>query len=185
MIRNVSMQFGRAGTVPKNTPGIRFIQGDTIQDNTTVALSFAPGGIYLLFSSQWTLADGTRQGRQAWLICAPEEEKYGTTAITRESLASGGTARVTYTNNNDSTLSMVQTSSTYAWRYALYRVDGNGNPPAESSIETYTGTYSVTPSVSAQSLGTANKLMTADLEVQEIPTDYGQVTQTGTDLSIS
>lgn len=185
MSRNVSMQFGRSGGVVQNRPGWKFIRGAEITDNTTEVLSFAPGGIYILVSDQWTASSGARQGRQVYLICAPEEDVFGTTAITRDALVTGGTARVTYTNNADSTLSMVQTSASYNWRYALYRVDGAGGGQERSSIEPYIGVYSVTPSTSPQSLSTANKRMTADIEVDEIPTDFGQIVQSGDTLTIS
>lgn len=121
---SVSMQFGRSGGVVQNRPGWKYIAGGEVTDNTTVTLSFAPGGIYILISDQWTAADGTRQGRQVYLICSPEEDVFGSSAITREALITGGTARVNYTNNADSTLSLVQSGASYAWRYALYRVDG-------------------------------------------------------------
>lgn len=182
---NVAMQFGRNGRAVQNRPGLKFVRGGEIPDDTTVVLDFVAGGLYVLAVKVWTASTGAYRGHSLYYITAPEDSVFGTVAIARTTFATGGTMSVTMTNNADSTLSIVQSSAKYNWRYALYRVDGNGNPPIESSIETYTGTYSVTPSVAAQSLGTANKLMTADLEVQEIPTDYGQVTQTGTDLSIS
>lgn len=185
MSRNVSMQFGRSGGVVQNRPGWKFIRGGEITDESTEVLSFAAGGIYILVCVQWTTDTGARQGRQVSLICAPEEDLYGTVASTRDALVTGGTARVTYTLNADSTLSIVRNGTAYSWRYALYRVDGSGGNSGRSEITPYTGTYSVTPSTSAQSLSTANKRMTADVEVAEIPTDFGQVSQSGDTLSIS
>ena len=184
MSRNVSMQFGRSGGVVQNRPGWKFIRGAEITDNTTEVLSFAPGGIYILICNQWTASSGARQGRQVYFICAPEEDVFGSSAITREALATGGTSRVTYTNNADSTLSMVQTSSSYNWRYALYRVDGAGGGQERSSIEPYIGVYSVTPSTSPQSLSTANKRMTADVEIDPIPSDYGHIAFDGSVMTV-
>ena len=184
-MRNVSMQFGRAGTPAKNRPGWKFIRGGEIDDGTAENISFTPGGVYILVCVQWNASSGARQGRQVSLICAPEEPLFGTTASTRDTLVSGGTSRVTYTLNNDSTLTIVRSNSSYAWRYALYRIDGQGGSPEQSTIAAYSGTYSVTPTTSAQSLSTANKRMTADLEVGEIPTDFGQVSQSGSTLTIS
>ena len=185
MSRNVAMQFGRNGGVAQNKPGLKFIRGDRILDDSTVVLPFAPGGMYILAVKVWTASTGAYRGHAMYFIAAPEEDVFGTVAIARATAATGGTVSVTLTNNNDSTLSIVQSSSTYNWRYALYRVDGAGGGTIESTIEPYTGTYSVTPTTSAQSLSTANKRMTADVEVNEIPTDYGQVTQSGDTLSIS
>ena len=185
MSRKVSMQFGRNGGVVQNRPGWKFVRGGDVLDDTTEVLNFAAGGIYILVCVQWTADGGARQGRQVSLICAPEEELYGTVASTREALVTGGTARVSYTLNADSTLSIVQSSAAYNWRYALYRVDASGGSSEQSELEPYTGSYSVTPTTSAQSLSTANKRMTADLEVDEIPPDFGQVSQSGDTLSIS
>ena len=183
--RNVSMQFGRSGGVVQNRPGWKFLRGAEIPDNTTEVLSFSPGGLYILVVKVWTASTGAYRGHAMYFIAAPEENVFGTTAIARATAATGGTVSVTLTNNNDSTLSIVQSSSTYNWRYALYRVDGAGGSLEQSTIEAYTGTYSVTPSTSQQSLSTANKRMTADVEVQEIPTDFGQLSQSGDTLSIS
>lgn len=183
--RNVSMQFGRSGGVVQNRPGWKFIRGGEVTDNTTEVLSFAPGGMYILVVKVWTASTGAYRGHALYFIAAPEEDVFGTVAIARATAATGGTVSVTLTNNNDSTLSIVQSSSTYNWRYALYRVDGNGGGAEQSTIEPYTGTYSVTPTTSAQSLSTANKRMTADVEVSEIPTDFGQLSKSGDTLSIS
>ena len=185
MSRNVSMQFGRSGGVVQNRPGWKFIRGGEVTDDTTEVLSFAPGGLYILVVKVWNASTGAYRGHAMYFIAAPEEDVFGTVAIARATAATGGTISLTLTNNSDSTLSIVQSSSTYNWRYALYRVDGAGGGQEQSTIEAYTGTYSVTPSTSQQSLSTANKRMTADVEVQEIPTDYGQVTQSGDTLSIS
>jgi len=169
MSRNVTMQYGRNGGVVQNRTGWKFIKGGTIIDNTTEILSFAAGGIYILVCVQWTASDGTRQGRQISLICAPEEEKFGTTACTREAMATGGTARVSYTLNSDSTISIKQTNASYNWRYVLYRIDGEGGYVVQQSdIPAYTGAYSVDPNFEVQTLATANKRMTSDVDVNAI-----------------
>lgn len=185
MSRNVSMQFGRSGGVVQNRPGWKFIRGAEITDDTTEVLSFAPGGLYVLVTKEWNASTAAYRGHHAYMIAAPEEDVFGTVAIARGNMYASTNAGVTLTNNNDSTLSIKQSSATYNFRYALYRVDGAGGGQEQSSIEPYTGTYSVTPSTSTQQLSTANKRMTADVEVAEIPTDFGQVTQSGDTLSIS
>lgn len=183
--RNVSMQFGKSGGVVQNRPGLKFIRGGEITDDTAEVLSFAAGGMYVLAIKVWNASTGAYRGHGMYFVAAPEEDVFGTVAVARATVATGGTVSVTITANSDSTLTIVQSSSTYNWRYALYRIDGQGGGTQESSLEPYSGSYTVTPSTSAQSLSTANKRMTADLEVEEIPTDYGQITQSGTDLAIS
>ena len=181
----LSMQYGSAGSPVKNKLGVKFIRGGTIVDDTTEVLTFEAGGIYILACVQWTASDGTRQGRQISLICAPESEKFGTTACTREAMATGGTARVSYTLNSDSTISITRNNSAYSWRYVLYRIDGQGGYVIQQSdIPAYMGSYSATPTTSAQTISTANKRMTSDFEVDPIPTDFGYVSQRETVLTI-
>lgn len=163
------MQFGRNGGVSQNRPGWKFIRGDRILDDSTVVLHFAPGGMYILAVKVWTASTGAYRGHAMYFIAAPEEDVFGTVAIARATAATGGTVSVTLTNNNDSTLSIVQSSATYNWRYALYRVDGAGGGTQEqSTIPAYMGTYSVDPSFETQTLATANKRMTADVDVNAI-----------------
>ena len=181
----LSMQYGSPGNPVKNKLGIKFIRGATIVDDSTEVLTFDAGGIYILACVQWTASSGARQGRQISLICAPEEEVFGTTACTREAMATGGTARVSYTLNNDSTISIKQTNASYNWRYALYRIDGSGGYVIQNvDIPAYTGSYSATPTTSTQTLSTANKLMTSDFEVEPIPSDYGHVSYDGSVMTV-
>lgn len=183
--RNVSMQFGKNGGPVQSRPGWKFMRGAEIVDDTAEVLSFAPGGMYILAVKVWNASTGAYRGHALYFIAAPEEDVFGTVAVARATAATGGTVSVTITANSDSTLTIVQSSTTYNWRYALYRIDGQGGGTQQSSLEPYTGTYQVTPSTASQSLSTANKRMTADVEVEEIPTDFGQITQSGTDLAIS
>ena len=184
MSRNVSMQFGKNGGAVQNRPGWKFVRGGEVTDETAEVISFAPGGMYVLAVKVWTASSGAYRGHALYFIAAPEDEVFGTVAVARATAATGGTVSVTITNNSDSTLTIVQSSSTYNWRYALYRIDGQGGGTQESTIEPYTGSYSVTPDTTAQSLSTANKRMTADLEVEEIPVEFGEVSQSGDTLTV-
>lgn len=184
MARNVSMQFGKSGGAVQNKPGLKFIRGGAIVDDTAEVLSFAPGGIYILFTSEWNATTEAYRGHHAFLIAAPEDAVFGTVAVARINMAVSTNAGVTLTNNSDSTVTVKQSSTTYNFRYALYRVDGQGGGSERSTLEPYTGSYSVTPSTSAQSLSTANKRMTADVEVEEIPDSFGEVSQSGDTLSV-
>ena len=169
MSRNVSMQFGRSGGVVQNRPGWKFIRGGEVTDDTTEVLSFAPGGLYILVVKVWNASTGAYRGHALYFIAAPEEDVFGTVAIARATGATGGTISLTLTNNSDSTLSIKQSSATYNFRYALYRVDGAGGGTQEqSTIPAYTGAYSVDPSFETQTLATANKRMTADVDVNAI-----------------
>lgn len=182
--RNVSMQFGRSGGVVQNRPGWKFIRGGEILDGSAEVFSFAPGGMYILAVESWNASTSARNGRQLNFICAPEEDIFGTVAPTRDSIVSNGTARYSYSANNDSTLTLSASSSSYGVRYALYRIDGAGGGGERSDIQPYIGTYSVTPSTSPQSLSTANKRMTADVEIDPIPSDYGHIAFDGSVMTV-
>lgn len=124
MSRSVSMQFGKSGGVVQNKPGLKFLRGADVTDNTTEVISFAPGGMYLLAIKVWKADTGAYRGHALFFIAAPEESVFGTVAIARATAATGGSISVNMTNNNDSTLSIVQSSAAYNWRYALYRIKG-------------------------------------------------------------
>lgn len=51
--------------------------------------------------------------------------------------------------------------------------DAGGGGADDSNYEVYEGSYIVTPSVSNQTLNTANKLMKSDVIIEEIP--YAEV----------
>ena len=54
-----------------------------------------------------------------------------------------------------------------------------------SVVPHYDGPYSVTPTTSAQTLETAGKLMTEDITVGAIPSNYGLITWDGSALTVS
>lgn len=120
--RNVSMQFGKSGGVVQNPPGIRHISSGEIVDDATVTFEFEPGGIYVLFTKEWTASTGAYRGYRGILITAPEPEVFGTTSCTRTQFGNYANTGITLTWNNDSTLSIKQSATTYNWRYSLYRV---------------------------------------------------------------
>ena len=51
--------------------------------------------------------------------------------------------------------------------------------------QTYEGPYSVTPSQQTQTLETAGRLMTGDVVVNPIPSNYGRITWNGAYLTVS
>lgn len=51
--------------------------------------------------------------------------------------------------------------------------------------ERYDGPYTATPSASAQVLATAGKLMTEDITIERIPSQYGLVTWDGSVITVS
>ena len=53
------------------------------------------------------------------------------------------------------------------------------------SGEPYTGTYTVTPSTETQTLLTEDKLMTQNVTINPIPSDWGHITWDGSVLTVS
>lgn len=51
--------------------------------------------------------------------------------------------------------------------------------------DTYTGSYEVTPSAETQTLATANKVLTEDIVVNPIPSNYGLITYNGSFITVS
>ena len=55
----------------------------------------------------------------------------------------------------------------------------------ERAAERYGGPYEVTPSAATQVLGTDGLVMTGDVVVQPIPSNYGLITWNGAALTVS
>ena len=55
----------------------------------------------------------------------------------------------------------------------------------ERAAERYEGPYEVTPTATAQTLPTDGLVMTADVVVQPIPSNYGLITWNGVALTVS
>ena len=49
----------------------------------------------------------------------------------------------------------------------------------------YDGSYEITPSADAQTLHTADKMLSGDIIINPIPTNYGQITWNGSTLTVS
>lgn len=49
----------------------------------------------------------------------------------------------------------------------------------------YTGSYEVTPSSETQYLGTANRILTQNVKINPIPSNYGLITWDGSTLTVS
>ena len=52
-------------------------------------------------------------------------------------------------------------------------------------VADYDGSYSVTPSAERQMLPTSGKILTMDIVVEPIPSNYGLITWNGSELTVS
>ena len=57
--------------------------------------------------------------------------------------------------------------------------------PTVIGARQYEGSYTVTPTTQRQTLSTANKLMTDDVTIEPIPSNYGLITWNGSTLTVS
>lgn len=57
--------------------------------------------------------------------------------------------------------------------------------PTVIGARQYEGSYTVTPTTQRQTLLTANKLMTDDVTIEPIPSNYGLITWNGSTLTVS
>ena len=97
--RKVSMQFGKSGGTVQNRPGLKFIRGGEVTDGTAVVLSFAPGGMYLLFTKERNASTGAYRGHHARVIATPEEAVFGSVIVNSGVLFSSSNAGVSFTAN--------------------------------------------------------------------------------------
>lgn len=55
----------------------------------------------------------------------------------------------------------------------------------EYPYERYTGSYEITPAADAQTISTKDKLMTGNMVINPIPSNYGLITWNGSTLTVS
>lgn len=68
----------------------------------------------------------------------------------------------------------------------ITRIDGNPFTVLKvRDFEYYTGSYSVTPSAEEQILNTADLMMSGDITINPIPSNYGLITWNGSALTVS
>lgn len=70
----------------------------------------------------------------------------------------------------------------------LIPVDGEGGIVTKvigQDLPTYTGTTEVTPTTTEQVLDTSNKVVTRNIVINPIPSNYGLITWNGSTLTVS
>lgn len=55
----------------------------------------------------------------------------------------------------------------------------------EAVPKEYAGSYTITPAAEAQTLATANRLLSRDIVVEAIPSNYGLITYNGSIITVS
>ena len=65
------------------------------------------------------------------------------------------------------------------------RLTGTLQIPTMASVERYEGEYTFTPTEEAQTIAIEQKLATADITIEAIPSNYGLITWDGTHITVS
>lgn len=133
---SIAMRFGSGGFANQNLiinegggggptgPTISYVTGNTLDDGSTTDI-FTPeaGGVYMLFSVEWAHTSKTYRGGHIRYITAPHADKFGSEASQVGGIFGSSASGITITANNNSTVSIKQTSSTYDLKYAIYKVE--------------------------------------------------------------
>lgn len=116
------MQYGDVQKGPMAPQGLELLDAGTVLDDTTVELTFEPGGMYALFCGEFNISTGAYRGQRAFLLQAPQDSFFGTVSVHQGTLYSSSNSGVNISTPSDSTLTIKQSSSIYGFRYALYKV---------------------------------------------------------------
>ena len=166
MARQVSMQFGKLGGASSNSQGMQILE-----ESGTIAGDINSGSY-----KDYTVTFASAFPSAPWVsieeISSSTAYQYGSHAITFTSAPTESGFTIRFFNNTGA-----RRYPTIRW-HAMLVTSGGGS--SGSDIPEYTGSYNVTPTTSSQTLATANKKMTGDLNVQEIPADFGQVSPPST-----
>lgn len=65
------------------------------------------------------------------------------------------------------------------------RLESKLNVPTMAGINTYQGTYTVTPSTRTQTLNTEESFLNHNITIYPIPSNYGLITWNGSTLTVS
>lgn len=120
MMSKLAMSYGSSGMVAKSASNLA--ASGLIDDNSTVDIILDVGGLYMLYTAEFNATSGAYRGVHMRIIKAPEEQYYGTTAASTASIHASTNSGLSFTANNDSTISIAPNSATYAVRYALYKL---------------------------------------------------------------
>lgn len=112
----IIMQYGAPSSV-NNAKESAIIASGTIDDGNAITLELQAGHLYELFTAEYNKSTFVFRGMHKWYVYAPEASIFGTVAVSHVSEAASTNSGVTITWNNDSTISLSQ--STYGVKYIL------------------------------------------------------------------
>lgn len=122
MSKILAMQFGSGGRVSNLPDNIRLIDSGEVTDGTTITLEPEPGSLYLLFTKEFNASNDYYRGHRAVYIATSEESVFGTGASQHISVAASTNSGVTISYLSNGSITLTRSSSTYAFRYAFYKL---------------------------------------------------------------
>ena len=124
MNRQVSMQFGKPNSASQSVSGTAsdVVYSGTIDGAMEITLTLTPGGIYELFTAEYTASTGAYRGHRLVIIKAPEGQLFGTVACAHGNAYASTNSGVTIGYPTDSTVTIKRSSATYAVTYVLKAV---------------------------------------------------------------
>ena len=122
MSRTSVRQFGGSGNVDSSFDSITLIERGIVEDGSTVTLTLEEGSFYLLYTKEYNASTGAYRGHRLVTIVTPEGDLFGTTANAHVNSAASSNSGITINYPNDSTVTMVRSSSTYSFKYVLYKL---------------------------------------------------------------
>jgi hypothetical protein len=122
MNKTLAMQFGSGGRVSNLPANIRLVEAGEVTDATTITITPEAGGMYLLCTKEWNASSGAYRGHRMHVVAAPEVDYFGSTACQRINTLHSDNYGVNIVYVADSSITLTRSSSTYAFRYAFYKL---------------------------------------------------------------
>lgn len=179
----IAMQYGSRGLVSNQSSTNVLFKG-TIDDSNSVTLELPAGGIFELFTAEYNASTDAYRGHRLIIIKTPEESVYGTTACAYANAEASSNSGVTITYNNDSTITLAQSSPTYNVKYVVRTVAMKiGNPTsvvseAEAARDAAQAAASDASDYADAALASANAAQTASGHYPKVENGYWYVWDT-------
>lgn len=122
MNKTLAMQFGSGGRVSNLPANIRLVEAGEVTDATTITITPEAGAMYLICTKEFNASSGAYRGHRMHIVAAPEVDYFGSQACQRINTLHSDNFGVNIVYQSDSTITLARSATTYAFRYAVYRL---------------------------------------------------------------
>ena len=122
MSKTLAMEFGSSGKVSNLPANIKLVDSGEITDGTVHTFTPEANSGYLLFTKEFNASNDYYRGHRAVYIVTSEESVFGTGASQHISVAASTNSGVTISYLSNGSITLNRSSSTYAFRYAFYKL---------------------------------------------------------------